>query len=89
ADAVVVAPVYSAGEAPVEGASHDALADGLRSRGHRSVYKIDAPEELAGLVKSLVQPGDIVVCLGAGTITQWAYALPQQLASLDGKAGAA
>ncbi|HTN98548.1 MAG TPA: UDP-N-acetylmuramate--L-alanine ligase, partial [Nordella sp.] len=66
ADAVVVAPVYSAGEAPVEGASHDTLADGLRSRGHRSVYKIDAPEELAGLVKSLVQPGDIVVCLGAG-----------------------
>jgi len=89
ADTVVVAPVYSAGEAPIEGASHDALAEGLRSRGHRSVHKIDAPEELAGLVKTLVKPGDIVVCLGAGTITQWAYALPQQLASLDGKTGAA
>lgn len=89
ADSVVVAPVYSAGEAPIEGASHDALAEGLRSRGHRSVHRIDAPEELAGLVKTLVKPGDIVVCLGAGTITQWAYALPQQLAGRDDKAGAA
>ncbi|QIG51954.1 UDP-N-acetylmuramate--L-alanine ligase [Nordella sp. HKS 07] len=89
ADTVVVAPVYSAGEAPIEGASHDALAEGLRSRGHRSVHKIDAPEELAALMKTLVKPGDIIVCLGAGTITQWAYALPQQLASLDGKTGAA
>ncbi|MBK1865458.1 UDP-N-acetylmuramate--L-alanine ligase [Taklimakanibacter albus] len=89
ADTVVVAPVYSAGEAPIEGASHDALADGLRARGHRSVHKIDAPEQLPDLVKSLVRPGDIVVCLGAGTITQWAYALPGQLAVLDGKAGAA
>jgi UDP-N-acetylmuramate--alanine ligase len=89
ADTVVVAPVYSAGEAPIEGASHDALAEGLRARGHRSVHKIDAPEQLPELVKSLVKPGDIVVCLGAGTITQWAYALPGQLAALDGKAGAA
>ncbi|MFZ5671833.1 MAG: UDP-N-acetylmuramate--L-alanine ligase [Pseudomonadota bacterium] len=89
ADTVVVAPVYSAGEAPIEGASHDALAEGLRARGHRSVLKIDAPEQLAELVKSQVKPGDIVVCLGAGTITQWAYALPGQLAALDGKAGAA
>jgi UDP-N-acetylmuramate--alanine ligase len=89
ADTVVVAPVYSAGEAPIEGASHDALAEGLRARGHRSVHKIDAPEHLPVLVKSLVKPGDIVVCLGAGTITQWAYALPGQLAVLDGKAGAA
>ena len=44
------------------------------------------PEQLAPLVRSLVKPGDIVVCLGAGTITQWAYALPGQLAALDGKA---
>ena len=49
------------------------------SRGHRSVHKIDAPEELASLVKSQVKLGDIVVCLGAGTITQWAYALPKEL----------
>ncbi|WP_119392567.1 UDP-N-acetylmuramate--L-alanine ligase [Taklimakanibacter lacteus] len=89
ADAVIVAPVYAAGEAPIEGATHDALLEGLRDRGHRGARKIDAPEELAPLVKELVKPGDIVVCLGAGTITQWAYALPQQLAALAGKAGAA
>jgi UDP-N-acetylmuramate--alanine ligase len=44
---------------------------------------------MPAVVKALVKPGDIVVCLGAGTITQWAYALPQQLAALDGKTGGA
>ena len=61
------------------------LAEGLHGRGHRSVYTIEAPEELAPLVRGQVESGDIVVCLGAGTISQWAYALPGQLASLDGK----
>jgi UDP-N-acetylmuramate--alanine ligase len=79
ADTVIITPVYSAGEAPIDGASHDALVEGIRSRGHRSVMKIDAPEQLAGLVLNHVQPGDIVVCLGAGTISQWAYALPGQM----------
>jgi UDP-N-acetylmuramate--alanine ligase len=82
---VIVAPVYAAGESPIEGATHEALAEGIRSRGHRSVMKIDSPDELAGLVREHVHPGDIVICLGAGTITQWAYALPQQLAQLDQK----
>jgi UDP-N-acetylmuramate--alanine ligase len=82
ADSVIVAPVYAAGEAPIEGASHENLAQGLHDRGHRSVFKIDDSKQLAGTVKGLVQPGDIVVCLGAGTITQWAYALPNELASL-------
>mgnify|MGYP001765221451 FL=1 len=86
ADAVVVAPVYAAGEQPIEGASHAALADGIHGRGHRAVHKIDGPEQLAPMVRGLVQPGDIVVCLGAGTISQWAYALPGQLAAFDGKA---
>jgi UDP-N-acetylmuramate--alanine ligase len=80
-----VTPVYAAGEAPIEGATHTALAEGLHARGHRSVHTIDNPDELAPLVKTLVKPGDIVVCLGAGTISQWAYALPGQLAALDGK----
>jgi UDP-N-acetylmuramate--alanine ligase len=87
ADVVIVAPVYPAGEAAIEGASHDALADGLRARGHRQVLKIDAPEMLAPLVSGLVAAGDIVVCLGAGTITQWAYALPAELAAVE-RAGA-
>jgi len=83
ADEVIIAPVYSAGETPIEGASHDALVEGLRGHGHRAVNKIDTPEQLAPLVRGMVKPGDIVVCLGAGTITQWAYALPEQLAKLD------
>jgi UDP-N-acetylmuramate--alanine ligase len=83
ADAVIVAPVYSAGEPPIEGATHEALALGLKSRGHRNVQKIDDPAELAPLIAELARPGDIVICLGAGTITQWAYALPMQLAALD------
>jgi UDP-N-acetylmuramate--alanine ligase len=83
ADAVIVAPVYSAGETPIDGATHDALALGLKSRGHRNVQKIDDAAELAPLIAQLARPGDIVICLGAGTITQWAYALPMQLAALD------
>ena len=83
ADTVVLTPVYSAGEAPIEGASHDHLAEAMHARGHRSVYKIDTPEQLAPMVKGLVSAGDIVVCLGAGTISQWAYALPEQLATID------
>ena len=83
ADTVILAPVYAAGEAPIEAASHTALADGLRSRGHRAVHTIDKPELLAPLVRRLARPGDIVMCLGAGTITQWAYALPGQLEAFD------
>jgi UDP-N-acetylmuramate--alanine ligase len=83
ADAVIVAPVYAAGEVAIPGITHDALADGMRARGHRQVFKIDAPEMLAPLVSGLVVAGDIVVCLGAGTITQWASALPGELASAD------
>jgi UDP-N-acetylmuramate--alanine ligase len=83
ADTVILAPVYAAGEAPIDGASHVALAEGLKARGHRSVHRIEGPEQLAPLVHSLAKPGDIVVCLGAGTISQWAYALPGQLADFD------
>ena len=83
ADAVVLAPVYAAGETPIEGADHHYLARGLHDRGHRAVYEIDTPDQLAPMIKDLVSPGDIVVCLGAGTISQWAYALPGQLAELS------
>jgi UDP-N-acetylmuramate--alanine ligase len=82
ADSVVLTPVYAAGEAPVTGATHDHLAQGLHDRGHRSVHKIDDPKQLAPVVNKLMKPGDIVVCLGAGTISQWAYALPDELAAL-------
>jgi UDP-N-acetylmuramate--alanine ligase len=79
---VILTPVYAAGEAPIDGISHDSLAEGLHDRGHRSVHKINDPKQLAPIVNKLVQPGDIVVCLGAGTISQWAYALPTEMAAL-------
>ena len=81
ADAVIVAQVYPAGEAPIEGVDRDALVQGLRTHGHRNVVALDGPEKLAPLVAAIAQPGDYVVCLGAGSITQWAYALPAELAA--------
>ena len=83
ADAVIVAEVYAAGEAPIEGADRESLVTAIRARGHRQVIPLGGPHELAGIVRSLAKPGDYVVCLGAGTITQWAYALPDVLAALD------
>ena len=82
ADVVIVAHVYPAGEAPIAGADRDGLVQGLRVRGHRHVIALDGPEQLAGLVQSLAKAGDYVVFLGAGNITQWAYALPGELAAL-------
>jgi UDP-N-acetylmuramate--alanine ligase len=81
ADAVVVAPVYAAGEAPIPGADRDSLVQGLRTHGHRQVVALEGPEKLAGLVREMARPTDYVVCLGAGSITQWAYALPGELAA--------
>ena len=82
ADAVVVAEVYAAGEAPIEGIDRDHFVAGLRAHGHREVIPLPAASELAGIVKGLAKPGDLVVCLGAGNITQWAYALPGELKAL-------
>ncbi|HEY2134717.1 MAG TPA: UDP-N-acetylmuramate--L-alanine ligase [Xanthobacteraceae bacterium] len=81
ADTVIVAPVYPAGEQPIAGADRDTLIAGMRARGHRHVLALDGPPDLAGLVRGLAKPGDYVVCLGAGSITQWAYALPGELAA--------
>jgi UDP-N-acetylmuramate--alanine ligase len=82
ADVVVVADIYPAGEAPIEGVSRDALVAGLRARGHRSALPLGSPQELAGLIRALAQPGDFVVCLGAGSITTWAQSLPAELDKL-------
>ncbi len=82
ADTVIVAHVYPAGEAPIAGADRDALVQALRAHGHRQVIPLEGPQDLARMLKRLAQPGDIVVCLGAGNITQWAYALPQELTAL-------
>jgi UDP-N-acetylmuramate--alanine ligase len=85
ADAVIVAPVYSAGETPIDGADRDSLVQGLRTHGHRRVIALDGPEQLAVLVAGMTEAGDYVVCLGAGSITQWAYALPAELAAVLSK----
>jgi UDP-N-acetylmuramate--alanine ligase len=86
ADAVIVADVYAAGEQPIEGASRDALVAGMRARGHRNVQALPDPKDLAPLVNELAQPGDFVVCLGAGSITSWAQSLPGELDRLAGTA---
>ena len=83
AGTVIVADVYAAGEAPIPGVNRDALVDGLRARGHRSVVPLPGPEHLAEMVHAIARLGDFVVCLGAGNITQWAGALPEQLAELQ------
>src|SRR5579864_8823034 len=82
ADAVVVAEVYPAGEAPIEGIDRDHYVLGLRAHGHREVIPLPKASDLAGIIKGLVAKGDLVVCLGAGNITQWAYALPGELKAL-------
>ncbi|ADH90417.1 UDP-N-acetylmuramate/alanine ligase [Ancylobacter novellus DSM 506] len=81
ADHVIVADVYPAGEAPIPGIDRDHLVEALRARGHRSVVALPGPDALAGIVKTFAKPEDYVVCLGAGSISQWAYALPEQLAA--------
>ncbi len=75
ADMVFVTPVYAAGEAPVEGVSAQALVDGIRNRGHRSAQTVADAASLAQTLAGIVQPGDQVVCLGAGDITKWAAGL--------------
>ena len=82
ADSVIVADVYEAGESPIEGASRDSLVEGLRNRGHRHVSALESPDKLAEIVAAEAKPGDLVVCLGAGSISAWANALPEQLEAL-------
>ncbi len=79
ADAVIVADVYPAGEEPIEGANRDALVQGLVAHGHRRAIALDDPKNLAGLLAGMAKGGDLVVCLGAGSITTWANALPGEL----------
>ena len=79
ADSVIVADVYPAGEKPIEGVDKQHLVSAIKAHGHRNAFALDGPEALPETVKGLVKAGDYVVFLGAGNITQWAYALPEQL----------
>jgi UDP-N-acetylmuramate--alanine ligase len=82
ADVVMVAPVYPAGEAPIDGFDRDSLVEGVRRHGHRHVAALASPADLPALVAAETAPGDLVIFLGAGDITAWAYALPGQLEAL-------
>ena len=79
ADVVAIAEVFAAGEDPIPGASRDDLVSGLIRAGHRHARAITDQADLTRLVKEQAREGDIVVCLGAGTISTWANALPEQL----------
>jgi len=80
ADVAAIAEVYAAGEDPVPGAERDDLVAGLVRHGHRGARAVTGPEGLEALVREVARPGDMVVCLGAGTISGWARALPERLA---------
>jgi UDP-N-acetylmuramate--alanine ligase len=82
ADHVVVAPLYTAGESPIPGIDSRSLADGIRKTGHASVAAVDAPKDIPAAVARLASAGDTVVVLGAGNSTEWAHALPADLAAL-------
>jgi UDP-N-acetylmuramate--alanine ligase len=81
ADWVILTRLYSAGEAPIEGIDHLALADAVRSKGHAGVLTVGSEREIVPLVRRLARSGDMVVCLGAGNSSEWAHALPEWLAS--------
>jgi len=83
ADVVLVADIYAAGEAPIEGVSRDTLVAGLIEHGHRNIRPLVEPGDLASMIRELARPGDMVVCLGAGSITGWANSLPADLAALQ------
>ena len=86
ADIVYAAPVYTAGEAPIDGVDSAALIEGMRASGHRSVSEIAGPDELAAELAGVVRAGDYVVCLGAGDITKWAAGLADAIVEKRGRA---
>ena len=79
ADIVAITEVFAAGEAPIDGADREGLVAGLKSHGHRDARAVEGEAGLQAFVKEVAKPGDMVVCLGAGTISAWANALPAAL----------
>ncbi|WP_425084965.1 UDP-N-acetylmuramate--L-alanine ligase [Ruegeria profundi] len=79
ADVVAIADIFAAGEDPIEGASRDDLVQGLIRHGHRHARALLDENDLERLVREQARPGDMVVCLGAGTISAWANGLPERL----------
>ncbi|NMN06254.1 MULTISPECIES: UDP-N-acetylmuramate--L-alanine ligase [unclassified Novosphingobium] len=85
ADVVYAAPVYPAGEQPIEGVDSAAMVEGIKARGHRSAHLIAGAEALAAELAPQLQAGDMIVCLGAGDITKWAAGLAGAITALRGE----
>ncbi|MFB2561684.1 UDP-N-acetylmuramate--L-alanine ligase [Rhizobium sp. IMFF44] len=85
ADSIFLAPVYAAGEEPIEGVDSQTLVSRIKASGHRDARYLPSQEDLAAMVAEIAQPGDFVVLLGAGSITYWAASLPKELEGLSGK----
>ncbi|RYE62329.1 MAG: UDP-N-acetylmuramate--L-alanine ligase, partial [Rhizobiaceae bacterium] len=85
ADSIILAPVYAAGEDPIEGVNSESLVSRIKSSGHRDARYMTSPSELASIVSGIAKPGDFVVLLGAGNITQWAASLPKELERFSGQ----
>ncbi len=81
ADYVLVSDIYSAGQAPISGATQYDLIAGIKKTGHQNVIKLNSEKDLAGLIKPLISRGDLVFFTGAGKVTYWAAALEKQLSS--------
>jgi UDP-N-acetylmuramate--alanine ligase len=79
ADTVIVTDIYEAGETPIEGINKESLIAGIKKTGHKNVLPLESKDELPSLIKNVAKSGDIVVCLGAGSISAWANELPKQL----------
>ena len=86
ADVAVIAPVYAAGEQPIEGINRDSYAEALRSHGHRTVLTMEGEADLPALLAPHLKPGGVVVMLGAGSISAWAHNLEGALKAREGKA---
>ncbi len=83
ADAVIIADVYTAGEEPIANINKTTLVQGIINTGHKLVHSLDNVEQLPELIKNVATPHDMVLFLGAGDITSWAQALPNQLLELN------
>ncbi len=79
ADTVIITSVFAAGEQPIDGVDHASLAKHICDQGHKACYTCEDEQELASLIHKHSQPNDLVVCMGAGSISKWAYNLPEAL----------
>ena len=84
AEMVLVADIYAAGEAPIDGVDQHSFVAGINAHGHRNVIALPHEDQLASMIATHAKPNDLVVCLGAGSITKWANTLPEELAEVLG-----